>query len=60
MRSHGAEMDDLDGSRARLQGTWREVTHVVFPFILLYLKKTKYIYCEKNILPSYEKCSWHI
>ena len=37
MRSHGAKMDDLDGSRARLQGTWREVTHVVFPFILLYL-----------------------
>ena len=39
MRSHGAEMDDLDGSRARLQGTRREVTHVVFSFYSFVFEK---------------------
>lgn len=39
MRSHGAEMDELDGGGPRLQGARPDVTHVVFSFYFFVLGK---------------------
>ena len=60
MRSHGAKMDELDRSGARLQGARPDVTRVVFSFFLYLKKKLNTYIVKKNILLSFLKCSWHI
>ena len=37
MRSHSAKMDELDGSRARLQGASMTSHMLFFPFILFFV-----------------------